>query len=122
MFYRYSQNNSGGSFIFDEDAGITHHVVIEADSARVADEIAEEIGIYFDGCQSMRDCPCCGDRWYSAYSSGDKVPMVYGEILGVKSNRKWPSRWMQEGYETVVHFKNGTKKWYDADCTFTKEV
>jgi len=123
MFYHYSQNNSGGSFIFNEDSGITNHVVIEADSASEANKMAEEIGIYFNGCDSGLDCECCGDRWDSVYGEGDKVPMVYNKILGEKFVDKWPNRaWMPEGYETVVHFKDGTKKWYGVDCTFTKEV
>ena len=49
MFYHYSQNNSGGSFDFDQEEGITHHVVIEAESAYLADRRAESIGLYFGG-------------------------------------------------------------------------
>lgn len=44
MFYHYSQNNSGGIFDFDRENGITHHVVIEAESASLADRRAESIG------------------------------------------------------------------------------
>ena len=64
MFYHYSQNNSGGSFDFDKKAGITHHVVIEAESAEAADRKAESIGLYFDG---EGDCPCCGERWSTCW-------------------------------------------------------
>lgn len=49
MFYHYSQNNSGGSFHFDKAAGITVHVVVEADSAQEADTIAE----LFKQCMSI---------------------------------------------------------------------
>lgn len=63
MFYHFSQNNSGGSFDFDKNDGITHHVVIEAVSAESANKKLQDIGGYFDGCDTGRDCSCCGDRW-----------------------------------------------------------
>ena len=48
-FYHLLQSNSGGRFDFNEAAGITHHVVIEADSAEEATERAEGIGCYWNG-------------------------------------------------------------------------
>ena len=114
MFYHYSQNNSGGSFDFDRENGITHHVVIEAESASLADRRAESIGLYFDG---EGDCPCCGDRWHEAYYEGTEEPSVYGCPLGVVNKDNWSWAWMKEGYETVVHFADGTMKWYHADNT-----
>lgn len=74
MFYTYDQNNSGGEF---HDPAM--YVIIEAESATQADAIAESHGIYFDGLDRDIDCPCCGDRWYSAYEhDGFDVPSVYG--------------------------------------------
>lgn len=61
-FYLYSQNNSGGSFITNEN--VAHRVFIEAKSGFDANEKAEFIGIYFDGVSDGIDCECCGDRWY----------------------------------------------------------
>lgn len=55
VFYVFSQNNSGGSFI---NPAIV--VAVEAQSADEANRKAEKIGVYFD---SERDCPCCGSRW-----------------------------------------------------------
>lgn len=76
MFYYFSQNNSGGGF-----DSIGYGVIIEADSANHANERAEEIGIYFDGCETDRDCPCCGNRWYRVDSSdGTERPSVYGQF------------------------------------------
>lgn len=79
MFYHYSQNNSGGSFHIDDD--VAHHVIIEANSAAEADEKAESIGIYFNGCDNGSDCSCCGDRWSSQWNddSGSDVPLIYGD-------------------------------------------
>ena len=112
MFYHYSQNNSGGSFDFDKKAGITHHVVIEAESASLADRRAESIGLYFDG---EGDCPCCGNRWSEAdCNEGTEVPSVYDRPLGVVLKDHWGG-WMKEGYETVVHFADGSMKWYGVD-------
>ncbi len=61
MFYTYSENNSGG--YFTEGPNI---IIIEADSFKEADSIAEaHTKIYFD---DRYDCECCGSRWSNAYS------------------------------------------------------
>lgn len=79
-FYTFDQNNSGGGFDFFPNEGISHHVIIEASSADDANDKAESIGLYFDGCEAGRDCECCGDRWYRARKDdGKDVPMVYSE-------------------------------------------
>ena len=57
MFYTYRQNNSGGTFVYDESAGISVNVIIEANSREQAKRRAEQIGLYFDG---QMDCDCCG--------------------------------------------------------------
>lgn len=75
-FYTYNQNNSGGSFIKKQEQGIDTIVIIEATSPSHADSIAEDKGIYFDGCSNGRDCNCCGDRWYKA-DEGYDVPSFY---------------------------------------------
>lgn len=57
-FFKFRQNNSGGSF-----EGF-FSIFIEADSEKEAIEIAEkDTQIYFDGCSRNIDCNCCGDRW-----------------------------------------------------------
>ena len=81
-FYEYSQNNSGGSFSNSEKEGIAEYVIIEALNAEHANTRAENIGLYFDGCDNGTDCSCCGDRWHRAYKSdGSDVPSIYGEPL-----------------------------------------
>ena len=76
-WYTFMQNNSGGSFVTDEQAGIAVNVIVEASSTEVANARAEAIGLYFDG---DGDCPCCGNRWYEA-SKYDEVdsPNIYGD-------------------------------------------
>ncbi len=68
-FYRFRQNNSGGSFKIDKKKGIGTNVFIEASSYEDANERAEEIGLYFYGCDKGVDCNCCGDRWSKAYNN-----------------------------------------------------
>lgn len=75
MYYTYHQNNSGGAFILNDQ--VTYIVIIEAKSAFEADRKAEDIGIYFNGCEDGQDCSCCGDRWYPT-DKGSKTPEIYG--------------------------------------------
>lgn len=79
MFYRYTQNRSGGFFIVDEQAGIGPLVWVEAASAREADDRAKTIGIYFNGCDSGEDCECCGDRWEPAWE-GDSQDEIHVDV------------------------------------------
>ena len=72
-FWHYRQNNSGGSFIEDDKAGLGVSVFVEALTAEDADQRAERAGIYFNGCENGSDCECCGDRWYTAYGDGSDV-------------------------------------------------
>jgi len=76
-FFTFRQNNSGGSFDISET--VAHNVIIEAHSAKEANAHAEDIGIYFDGCETGADCNCCGDRWYAAWEDGTDTPLIYGE-------------------------------------------
>lgn len=108
MFYEFNQNNSGGSFVFDGDAGITHFVIIEAESVEAACERAEGIGIYFDGCDDGRDCPCCGDRWYRPWSNeGDSEPMLYDTPLSEYVVDFPFFLWMAPNPEVFVHYADG---------------
>ena len=106
MFYTFTQNNSGGSFVRNRQ--VDHYVIVEADddasSWRMANHRAERIGLYWDGCDSGQDCPCCGDRWYpqSDVEDGHKVPTVYGKPVAKISARR-----LQKKHEIVIHYLNG---------------
>ena len=130
-FYTYNQNNSGGHFAFDKVSGITHLVIIEADSIDHADAIAEDIGLYWNGCDAGIDCPCCGDRWYSPYGEGTDEPSIYEMPISQYIDMADPEKlaamqqadpekygkwfktflWMDPGYEACIHYLDGTKKW-----------
>lgn len=78
MFYEFTQNNSGGHF--DVDDKVCHRVFIEADSFEQALLKADNIGIYFNGCDEGIDCDCCGDRW-SEYEELIELPVEYGDLV-----------------------------------------
>lgn len=74
-FFNYRQNNSGGSFA---DPAI--HVYIEAENPAEADYIAVNHGVYFNGVEKEMDCDCCGDRWATAYGSGESIEEIQSSI------------------------------------------
>lgn len=74
-WWQYTQNNSGGFFEGH------HYMVVEALNPKHADMRAEENGAYFDGCETGRDCRCCGDRWHRSHGTGSLAPAVYDEPL-----------------------------------------
>ena len=99
MFYTYRQNNSGGDFHIKPTIGICKYVIIEANSADDANERAEAIGLYFNGCRDGSDCRCCGDRWYMANKlSATEQPEIYEELVEKK------------GTDIAVHYLDGTFK------------
>jgi hypothetical protein len=104
MFYHYDQNNSGGSFVVNDN--VTYNVIIEADSADEADERAKEIGIYFDDDYDI-DCECCGTRWDSAWPDvGEETPMVYDKPV-----EDVDEYWAKDGEPMAyVYYKDGTKR------------
>lgn len=76
MYYTFRQNNSFGTW-----KGPAKFVIVEAADVNQASSRAEEVGVYFDGCDSGMDCPCCGDRWSTPYEDGTETPMIYGEPI-----------------------------------------
>ena len=88
LWFTFRQNNSGG--VFTEPA-IT--VCIEAAHTSDAVKKAEDLGLYFDGCDTGRDCSCCGDRWSVPYEEGTEEPTLYGEAVreAVKTKPRWGS-------------------------------
>lgn len=110
MFYTYTQNNSGGSFISP-----AIHVIIEAENSSEADSIAQYNGIYFNGCESGSDCPCCGDRWYpSGTWEESEDPRIYGktpeEYVKDPKSFLWGTKKVPN---CKVFYQNGDIKIYD---------
>jgi hypothetical protein len=80
-FYTYSQNNSGGYFITNNDYGVSEIVIIEALNAKDAWGRLEDIGDSVSG--FWTSCSCCGDRWSSWIEDedGTEVPMLYDKKI-----------------------------------------
>ena len=106
--YHYNQTCSGGNFKTSDKLAV--HTFIEAMSPREANNIAESIGIYFDGVESCVDCPCCGDRWDEQYGginndSENYQEFLINELLPVINtySKYWNgSQWL------IVHLYDGT--------------
>ena len=108
MFYEYNQNNSGGSFDFDAIAGISHFVIVEANSPKQADALAEGIGLYFNGVDEGRDCDCCGDRWHPQWrDDGMDAPRIYGFEVGADKPYHSTWLWMKDQPEAFIHYLDG---------------
>jgi hypothetical protein len=108
MFYTYYQNNSGGRWTNDDN--VNQYVIIEAESAELANEKAETIGIYFEGVNRGRDCECCGDRWDRARETeGTKTPTIYsGDVKNLSSyNSMMPSN---SKTAIIVYYRDGKKE------------
>ena len=95
-FYTYSQNNSGGDFITKN--GLDVLVIVEAMDHLHANAIAENKGIYFNGCSSGRDCSCCGDRWYEKWKGDGNAKEFYNKTL------KQMETAMKDNCEYANHF------------------
>lgn len=118
-YYKFSQNNSGGTFdTIDENVG-AHTVVIQAESEKQANKIAESLGIYFDGCDSGSDCSCCGDRWYRTgdHEASEEVEMpVFKENKAI-TLREYEETGPMKGYfgirekwKMIIHYVGGIKR------------
>jgi hypothetical protein len=102
-YYMWRQNNTGGSFITDDD--VSRFVVIEADSYADAEEKAFSFGIYYDGVDDGRDCSCCGDRWYR----GDLVEVDEGDSIEDYLQRN-EDEYSWRDTMTILHLADGSKK------------
>ena len=108
MFYMFRQNNSGGRFVVDPDAGISVIVIIEAANHWEANERAESIGLYFDPYYE-RDCECCGQRWHEAWSDeGTDVPSYYSSPIGQATYTG--SGWAGDAPEGFIHYLDGRQE------------
>ena len=82
MLYKFDQNNSW--WYTDTDDIICDVMIIEAENSEQALEIAEEKGIYFNGCEDWRDCECYWDRW-SRWTDEIKFPYKWSKERTIKN-------------------------------------
>lgn len=111
-WYMFDQNNSGGSFIVNDN--VCHRLFIEAVSFGDAIEKAEELGCYWNGVAEGRDCPCCGDRWYptddivdiETFKTEGYIVSVYDGIWG-NTKKEWERKYRK--YEVIEEPKFETR-------------
>lgn len=109
-WFKYDQNNSGGKFIVNKN--VCHRVFIEAENSQLADNIAERLGIYFDGVDSGIDCECCGDRWYGS----DEINLPHRWDDGISFNNiEQYAQYLSDHYgstspDSMIYYLDGTKK------------
>lgn len=117
FWFEYRQNNSGGSFAVNND--VSNYVYIQAESTEAANAKAEEVGIYFDGCEKGWDCDCCGDRWYPSHGPMDELkvydwkepPQEYDNICDFAQAAADKDMWAAKGLPSViVYFADGLVK------------
>lgn len=108
-WYKWNQNNSGGSFHVNDD--VTHRIYIEAYSYEEAERKALGLGVYYNGCDDGSDCPCCGDRWYE----GDEVtfPLSWGKELNFNNIEEYAG-YMTDNYgwcspDAYLYYHDGRK-------------
>ncbi len=115
-WFNYRQNNSGGSFVKNDDVSI--NVVIQATSLKEANRIAEDrAGVYFDGVRKGYDCSCCGDRWYRPWEEdGMEIPTTFVTI------EDWAEDTAQDSWEpksgesaVILYYADGAKTVYYKD-------
>lgn len=94
FLFEFSQNNSYGRFDINEN--VSGVVFIEAYSHDHANALAEDIGLYFNGCDTGRDCDCCGDRWH---------PVEQNDGITIEEFNK---NIHKQYYDFRIHMINGT--------------
>ena len=107
-FFKYHQNNSGGETIITNK--LKNIVWIEANNAKQANEKAQAIGIYFDGCSQGLDCSCCGDRWNEVedYDKA-KFPIKYSKTEIFKDIKEYTKYLLKEyKWISIIYYQNGT--------------
>ena len=105
-FFKFYQNNSGGSFVVDKK--LCRTIIIEAKDDSEANSIAEDLGIYFNGVNSGIDCDCCGDRWYEC-NEGDQIIIKKQENL-INELQKEADEYGWTSPESRIFYKNGKVK------------
>jgi hypothetical protein len=92
-WFRFSQNNSGGRFVTDDN--VCEEVFVQARNAAEAVAKAEAF------CDNSDSCPCCGDRWsfWVDNSDGTDEPMLYDEPVRTATKGMFREKAMLHHYD-----------------------
>lgn len=77
MFITFTQNNSGGYFIQNDD--VDAYVIVEGNSL---EEILDKANYIFRNYREY--CSCCGERWDDDWKDEDDLkdkPMIYDKYV-----------------------------------------
>jgi len=98
-WYCFSQNNSGGRFVHDDN--VDEYVLIQDTSAARAVARAEQF------CDNTDSCPCCGDRWsfWLSDDDGNDEPTIYSTPI-------WKMQPSHFRNAAKLHYFDGTVKTY----------
>ena len=102
-FWEFSQNNSGGYFVEDNENGVCETVIIEAQTSDEAWNRLEKVGDKVDGFWNY--CDCCGERWsnWLDEEDGKDVLMHYNTPLKEVEKSMFTDR-------AFVHYYDGSIK------------
>jgi hypothetical protein len=112
-FYLYDQNNSGGSFVYDDNFG--ENVLIEARSSGEANQKMQDMGCWEHG-----SCSCCGDRWSSIYDGDEYNVFATAEEVIARSAPDPDAKYSfeQRGRQLVIHYLDGRVEWHNREVEF----
>jgi len=112
-YYQFNQMPSGGKYEVNDS--VAHCVVVEASSAEAANEIAQSIGLYFDGIKSGRDCSCCTDRWVrSIEAEATDVVCIGNKTLREFLDSPTKNPWFTDKKFTIhIYDSSGTKETHE---------
>lgn len=100
LWWTYSQNNSGGYFIQNDD--VDEYVIIQAANEKAAQEIFKRVTEE----SSYEWCHCCGERWYpDPQDEGTEVPVVFGKSVYEPSK---DNSWFRDA--AILYFDDGHKE------------
>lgn len=104
-FFTFSQNNSGGYFVSNDEYGVGSWMIIEAQNEDEAIAIRDRIGENVSGFHSY--CPCCGERWSDyVYDINSEIPVIYGVPVEQYKGKLWDDE------IAFVHYYDGQIKKY----------
>jgi hypothetical protein len=94
-----------------QNGSVDKFVVIEADSAKEANEVAEWTGIYFDGFKKGIDtCDSCQDKWERVREDYGYNEPVIGETRLKYYIRTYNFLHSRPAFNIYIYYKNGERK------------
>lgn len=104
-WFHYSQNNSGGYFIENDE--VSEDLFVQAEDANQANKKAFEVTEDYS-----KYCECCGERWW--ISAGDKDGCEVPTIYETKITEKYKP-FKIDTYATLHYADGRVVKFYSGD-------